>query len=773
MTETAIKRYFVCPSCGAAVWTEQEAMWCCNVKHTFPGVAFPTPTVNVKPKRDPVRKPCLHLGKELRKDECPSCTGHTKVSVHHCNLYKECTHQKNTGMACCISCGSYATAAPKDSPELIEDINGPYVPRAVGWELRPEVVNSHKILLNEEAVKVRELKMPLAAEPMSMVGESSDGRGIVISGGGSKYFTCAYVLVSLLRKMGCTLPIEWWYLNHYEMDLQMMRIAESFGNVEVVSLKHRLDYVQRTPRMMGGWHSKVWSIMYSKFREVLYIDADQIPQKDPTYLFDMDQYQEHGAVFWPDYPPMGWSVSRTAFETAGLPVPGNKTNRKWQTPTDYTPFESGQVLVDKARHWPALELTRYINDHSDFWYAQTAHDRHQWHVYGDKDTFFLAWNKLKAPHVVAPPCYFVGDSSAGAFIQHDFEGEEVFQHRVQPTSKWSLHGRNKSFPGCTKHEECQEILNGLRYLWIGHPYDFRQEGEKEKEIAIKTRGRKLWFRKDDGQKELELCPNGETSDGRYHWTVRMFDGKPTMVIADWCRVLAFMGQDQCGNWVNHQTGNFLVEAPPVGFDIPQQPDEVALYHEIVNLNEYNLPEQFENEDVIVDIGAHCGIFTTLCLGKGAGRVVAVEPHPENYARLRNNTKHVYAGRVNLIAVAAWRCGQEPGDIFIAQPQGALHSGGWSAVGTMSGLSVHTVPFDVIIKLSAPVRLVKLDCEGCEWCILETFQDWHLVKGWCGEYHHNTVEEATERLEKIFRPNYSNLRVTPNPNSNLLGHFWAW
>ena len=44
-----------------------------------------------------------------------------------------------------------------------------------------------------------------------------EGRGIVICGGGAKYFPCAYVLVLLLRHLQCLLPIEVWHLGAREM----------------------------------------------------------------------------------------------------------------------------------------------------------------------------------------------------------------------------------------------------------------------------------------------------------------------------------------------------------------------------------------------------------------------------------------------------------------------------------------------------------------------------------------------------------------------------
>lgn len=760
------KLTFQCTKCGTVLKTTKKVMHCCGVRHEYPIGFLDLPQVQppmVEP-RDPVRNACVHRGQQIDTQQCLSCGGNIQIKIFECALYAKCTLQQPTAGACCALCGSYEKKT-EATPELLESIRGPYVPREPGWEQRHDVIQAHKILFNE-AVQL----IPLAK---GMPPEYT-GKGIVILGGGSKYFACAYLLVTLLRRRGCTLPIEWWYLDHLEMDEQMMRLAESLGGVQVVNLQHRLDAAGRKPRMMGGWQAKAWGIMFSKFREVLFLDADQLPQRDPAFLFDDQRYLETGAVFWPDFEPMGWSITATAFEVAGLPVPQKTRKPEWTCPTDYEPFESGQILIDKERHWQALELTAYINSHADFWYAEAARDRHKWHVYGDKDTFYLAWHRLQLPFAMPPACRFSGDSeTAGAFIQHDLDGAELFHHRVQPTSKWSLHGSNHSYPECTVHDECLEILRSLWPVWRGHPYDVSNETEEEQAISFAARGRKLWFRKEAGQREIDLLPDGVTTDGRYHWTVRLFEGKPVLILADWCRVVAMLGPDPYGNWVNHHTQNFLVAAPPVGFDIPQEPDEVALWNEIVNLNEYELPDRFESTDVVVDIGAHCGIFTTLCLAKGAGRVVAVEPQPDNFLKLRNNTSSHYAGRVILVPAAAWRCDQDPGHLFIAQQDGARHSGGWSAVGTKSGLTVNTVPFDIIVKLSAPVRLVKLDCEGSEWCILDTFKDWSLVQAWCGEYHHAKLDEATTRLTALLKPHYANLKIVSNPNSDTLGHFWAW
>lgn len=38
-----------------------------------------------------------------------------------------------------------------------------------------------------------------------------------------------------------------------------------------------------------------------RFDELLLVDSDNVPVRDPAFLFDSVEFQELGAVFWPDY----------------------------------------------------------------------------------------------------------------------------------------------------------------------------------------------------------------------------------------------------------------------------------------------------------------------------------------------------------------------------------------------------------------------------------------------------------------------------------------
>ena len=49
-----------------------------------------------------------------------------------------------------------------------------------------------------------------------------------------------------------------------------------------------------------GWQLKAYALVATHLREVLLLDADQVPTRDPQEVFGWPEYQAAGAVFWPD-----------------------------------------------------------------------------------------------------------------------------------------------------------------------------------------------------------------------------------------------------------------------------------------------------------------------------------------------------------------------------------------------------------------------------------------------------------------------------------------
>jgi FkbM family methyltransferase len=118
-------------------------------------------------------------------------------------------------------------------------------------------------------------------------------------------------------------------------------------------------------------------------------------------------------------------------------------------------------------------------------------------------------------------------------------------------------------------------------------------------------------------------------------------------------------------------------------------------------------------DVVLDCGAHVGVFTHRSLLRGASQVVAIEPDPVNLECLRRNfSKEIASGKVVLVPKGVWSS-----VTTLTFSESKLNSGSNSFVSEQGGakleLSVTTI--DALVKeLHLPrVDYVKMDIEGSE------------------------------------------------------------
>lgn len=267
---------------------------------------------------------------------------------------------------------------------------------------------------------------------------TSQGRGIVIPGGGHRYFPSAWVCIRRLRDLGCHLPIELWHLGSTEMSDQMRRLVEPLG----VTCVDAIEIRRRHPvRILNGWELKAFSILHSRFEQVLMTDADDFAVIDPAWVFECPEYRRTGAIFWADDPPL--PPEDPIWELTGIPY------------RDEPSVESCQVVIDKKRCWKALALTMWMNEHSDFWYRQ---------IYGDKDTFHLAWRKLGLEYAMPPfPLWRIAFTNCHT----DFDGRLAFLHRCH--DKWRLESPNRHIPGFVDETFAREYLRQLGERWTERP----------------------------------------------------------------------------------------------------------------------------------------------------------------------------------------------------------------------------------------------------------------------------------------------------------------
>lgn len=331
------------------------------------------------------------------------------------------------------------------------------------------------------------------------------------------YLPAAWVMANELRRFGCKLPIYFCHLGPLEWSPKLTAMVKDLG-IEVIDL--RMVEKKYPARILAGWESKAYAIEHAPYEEVLFLDADNVPIANPTYLFDAPEYKLHGAMFWPDLPPHDrkeW-LPEVVWDSVGLPYDSG------------VDFESGQLLINKSKCWRELMATRWINDHSDRYYSI---------VFGDKSTFRLGWAKMGSAYAI--PSKGAG-WNGGAILQHDMRGKLLFEHCAQNKPTLEGYPKNKNgLPSCLSNPgECQSYLNKLRELWDGRIWD-GYEGD-DAVIAQQLIGRRFLYRRVGlGERTVRFLEDDRIGLGaarcEFSWginnkqlAVSDIDGKPTMIL---------------------------------------------------------------------------------------------------------------------------------------------------------------------------------------------------------------------------------------------------
>ena len=174
-----------------------------------------------------------------------------------------------------------------------------------------------------------------------------------------------------------------------------------------------------------------------------------------------------------------------------------------------------------------------------------------------------------------------------------------------------------------------------------------------------------------------------------------------------------------------------------------------IYESIVYRDEYGLVgTRFAPSDVIVDIGAHIGIFSYLCYLRGARYIWGYEVDAENYRFLENNLGDLPGCHIHHSAVVRSDLTTD----YSLATSGYVRDNTGSCNVITGGLvydpvtqkiignktpgiqKVGVIPLDRILAGFKKVKLLKIDCEGSEFPILLTSKMLHKVERIVGEYH---------------------------------------
>lgn len=165
----------------------------------------------------------------------------------------------------------------------------------------------------------------------------------------------------------------------------------------------------------------------------------------------------------------------------------------------------------------------------------------------------------------------------------------------------------------------------------------------------------------------------------------------------------------------------LIASPGRRYWIPRRGEKLGgqellayLLSDHIWMQERNPDKLVRKGDVVLDCGAHVGVFTQTALEMGASRVVAIEPDPVNLECLRRNfAAEIAGGRVTLAPKGVWSS-----EKTITLLPGVDNTGMNTMLATGPPRGGIEVPVTTIDKLVAELALsrvdyIKMDIEGAE------------------------------------------------------------
>ena len=176
---------------------------------------------------------------------------------------------------------------------------------------------------------------------------------------------------------------------------------------------------------------------------------------------------------------------------------------------------------------------------------------------------------------------------------------------------------------------------------------------------------------------------------------------------------------------------------PARMSVRDQTNDLSVVYAIFNHDEYGIPAGLEGH--AIDVGAHIGAWSVaVALDNPLMRVTAIEALPSNIDVLRANlAENGLAERVEVIWGAAGYGAKPttirydfhgPGDTDVHRYIGNQRM----ADGTTSS-SVEVQTYGLARLVGTGTRLMKIDCEGCEFALLRGAA-LKKVDEIVGEYH---------------------------------------
>jgi FkbM family methyltransferase len=196
------------------------------------------------------------------------------------------------------------------------------------------------------------------------------------------------------------------------------------------------------------------------------------------------------------------------------------------------------------------------------------------------------------------------------------------------------------------------------------------------------------------------------------------------------------------------------------------------------LNRVYLPSNFSihPNDIVVDIGAHRGGFTSFAAKLTSNMVIAFEPDPVNFSQLKK-----LIDQNNLLNVIAHNAAigkqTETSHLFLSSSS-SRHSLYRNQTPTHSDarreIEVNVISLDEALAQLDEVHLLKMDCEGAEIGILLNASKHTLSKlrKLAVETHDPLHSQKIKQLCERIQPYLPNIKLVDQKKHNL-GYLYAW
>ena len=275
------------------------------------------------------------------------------------------------------------------------------------------------------------------------------GRGLVITAGSSNYKRALVTIRILRHRHHLKLPIQVWKIGR-EFGEDVQRQFEDLDvvvkDILVEQKRFAADFAQYQIKHDYGsarnYQIKTLVLLMCDFEEVMYLDSDNVPLQNPEFLFDVMEYRETGALFWPDFGkfsadhPM-WAITNLTCE-------------------DEYEQESGQLVIDKKRSWSALLTSLYFQRNHAYYFTI---------ILGDKDTFRFGWKLTHTPyHMVEHPAGLAGRTREDAFcgyvmVQFAPDGDVMFMHTTLLKNSYAVRGISWETIQYFERQELQPLVD--------------------------------------------------------------------------------------------------------------------------------------------------------------------------------------------------------------------------------------------------------------------------------------------------------------------------